>query len=179
MRQKSNSTPVTSEKLVRNIRGATRKPHAAEEKIRIVLDGSSIAELCRREGIAESMYYSWSKEFLEAGWGKPNMRLSASEKLEIIRLVEQSHLPARWTLEMLGSSQRRSIVGITRSDRAGQRPSKTSHRNPIGSGTAFPTPFARTSSRWRLSSRNSADASCGSPTDDLISQPSLHRHQGR
>ena len=43
----------------------------AEEKIRIVLDGlrgeSSIAELCRREGIAESMYYSWSKEFLEAG----------------------------------------------------------------------------------------------------------------
>jgi transposase-like protein len=42
-----------------------------EEKIRIVLDGlrgaTSIVELCRREGIAESMYYSWSKEFLEAG----------------------------------------------------------------------------------------------------------------
>jgi transposase len=50
---------------------ATRKHRAAEEKIRIVLDGlrseTSIAELCRREGIAESMYYSWSKEFLEAG----------------------------------------------------------------------------------------------------------------
>ena len=71
MRQKSNSTPASSETLVRNIRRATRKHHAAEEKIRIVLDGlrgeSSIAELCRREGIAESMYYSWSKEFLEAG----------------------------------------------------------------------------------------------------------------
>ena len=44
---------------------------SAEEKIRIVLDGLrgevSIAELCRREGIAESLYYSWSKEFLEAG----------------------------------------------------------------------------------------------------------------
>ena len=70
MRQKSNSSPVTSENLVRDIRRATRKHHAAEEKIRIVLDGlrgeSSIAELCRREGIAESMYYSWSKEFLEA-----------------------------------------------------------------------------------------------------------------
>jgi transposase len=54
-----------------NIRRATRKHHAAEEKIRIVLDGlrgeTSIAEVCRREGIAESMYYSWSKEFLEAG----------------------------------------------------------------------------------------------------------------
>ena len=69
--QKSNSTPASSETLVRNIRRATRKHHAAEEKIRIVLDGlrgeTSIAELCRREGIAESMYYSWSKEFLEAG----------------------------------------------------------------------------------------------------------------
>ena len=66
MRQKSNSTPASSETLVRSIRRATRKHHAAEEKIRIVLDGlrgeTSIAELCRREGIAESMYYSWSKE---------------------------------------------------------------------------------------------------------------------
>ena len=49
----------------------TRKQYSSEEKIRIVLDGlrgeCSIAELCRREGIAESLYYSWSKEFLEAG----------------------------------------------------------------------------------------------------------------
>ena len=71
MRQKSNSTPVTSEKLVRDIRRATRKHYLAEEKIRIILDGprgeTPIAGLCRREGIAESMYYSWSKEFLEAG----------------------------------------------------------------------------------------------------------------
>jgi transposase len=48
MRQKSNSTPASSETLVRNIRRATRKRHAAEEKIRIVLDGlrgeTSIAE---------------------------------------------------------------------------------------------------------------------------------------
>jgi hypothetical protein len=58
MRQKSNSTPA-SETLVRNIRRATRKHHAAEEKIRIVLDGlrgeTSIAEFCRREGIAENV----------------------------------------------------------------------------------------------------------------------------
>ena len=60
-----------SERLVRDIRRATRKQYSAEEKIRIVLDGLrgevSIAELCRREGIAERVYYSWSKEFLEAG----------------------------------------------------------------------------------------------------------------
>ena len=59
------------EKVVKDIRRATRKQYSAEEKIRIVLDGlkgeDSIAELCRREGIAQSLYYSWSKEFLEAG----------------------------------------------------------------------------------------------------------------
>jgi len=56
---------------VRDIRRKTRKQYSAEEKIRIVLSGlrgeDSIAELCRREGIAESLYYRWSKEFLEAG----------------------------------------------------------------------------------------------------------------
>ncbi len=71
MRQKSETPNRSSEQLVKNIRRATRKQHSAEEKIRIVLDGlrgeSSIAELCRREAIAESLYYSWSKEFLEAG----------------------------------------------------------------------------------------------------------------
>ena len=70
MRTKSK-TVGTSEQVVKDIRRATRKHHAAEEKIRVVLDGLrgeySIAELCRREGIAESLYYSWSKEFLEAG----------------------------------------------------------------------------------------------------------------
>jgi transposase len=56
---------------VRDIRRKTRKHHSAEEKIRIVLAGlrgeESIAALCRREGIVESLYYKWSKEFLEAG----------------------------------------------------------------------------------------------------------------
>ena len=71
MRQKSGHLKSTSERVVKNIRRATRKHYSAEDKIRIVLDGlrgeDSIAELCRREGIAESLYYSWSKEFLEAG----------------------------------------------------------------------------------------------------------------
>lgn len=60
-----------AEQHVKDIRRATRKQYSSEEKIRIVLEGLrgeySIAELCRREGIAQSLYYSWSKEFLEAG----------------------------------------------------------------------------------------------------------------
>ncbi|NIZ63252.1 IS3 family transposase, partial [Sedimentitalea sp. CY04] len=111
---------------------------------------NSIAELCRREGISQGVYYKWSKDFMEAGerrlagdtaraattdevkdlrreardlkevvaeqtlelrllkkkhdrgWGRPRMRYSASEKLEILRLVEGSHLSARQTLAKLG-----------------------------------------------------------------------------
>ena len=71
MRQKPGTKQSPGEKVVKDIRRATRKQYSAEEKIRIVLDGlkgeDSISELCRREGIAQSLYYSWSKEFLEAG----------------------------------------------------------------------------------------------------------------
>ena len=71
MRQKPGPKQSHGEKVVKDIRRATRKQYSAEEKIRIVLAGlkgeESIAELCRREGIAQSLYYSWSKEFLEAG----------------------------------------------------------------------------------------------------------------
>ena len=71
MRQKLGTQKSHGEKVVKDIRRATRKQYSAEEKIRIVLDGlkgeDSIAELSRREGIAQSLYYSWPKEFLEAG----------------------------------------------------------------------------------------------------------------
>ncbi len=63
----SNSSP---EKLVKAIHRRTRRKYSAEEKIRIVLEGlrgeDSIAELCRREGLHQNVYYRWSKEFLEA-----------------------------------------------------------------------------------------------------------------
>ena len=66
-----HAAKAPAEKVVRDIRRATRKHHSAEDKIRIVLEGlrgeESIAALCRREAIAESLYYAWSKEFLEAG----------------------------------------------------------------------------------------------------------------
>ena len=71
MREKSGPQRTTAERVVKDIRRKTRKQHSAEEKIRIVLEGlrgeENIAALCRREGIATSLYYSWSKEFLEAG----------------------------------------------------------------------------------------------------------------
>ena len=71
MKLKSNQPKATAEQVVKDIRRATRRHYSTEDKIRIVLSGlrgeDSIAELCRKEGIAQGLYYSWSKEFLEAG----------------------------------------------------------------------------------------------------------------
>jgi transposase len=71
MGQKSRPVNQPAERVVKEIRRLTRRQFSAEEKIRIVLAGlrgeDSIAELCRREGIVQNLYYRWSKEFLEAG----------------------------------------------------------------------------------------------------------------
>ena len=82
MNKKSVGSKDAAEKLVKNIRRRTSRKYSAEEKIRIFLAGlrgeESIAALCRREGIAESLYYKWSKEFLEAG----KRRLSGDTELQ-------------------------------------------------------------------------------------------------
>ena len=68
---KKSPAKAPAERVVKDIRRATRRHFSAEDKIRIVLDGlrgeDSIAELCRKEGITQSLYYTWSKEFIEAG----------------------------------------------------------------------------------------------------------------
>ena len=153
MGSKIDTQSDEAEKAVRDIRRATRRHFSAEDKVRIVIAGlrgeDSVAELCRKEGINQNLYYRWSKEFLEAGkkrlagdtareatsdevkgcgrrpsaqgtdgraddgeppaqkkraggWGVRYMGYAVAEKLEIIRLVEQSSLPVRRTLEQLG-----------------------------------------------------------------------------
>ena len=67
----SHKEPIMTKNVVQQIRRATRRQFTSEEKIRIVLEGLrgeiSVAELCRREGISPTVYYRWSKDFLEAG----------------------------------------------------------------------------------------------------------------
>jgi transposase len=71
MRSKVELHSEEAEQRVRAIRRANRRQYAAEEKVRIVIAGlrgeDSIAELCRKEGINQNLYYRWSKDFLEAG----------------------------------------------------------------------------------------------------------------
>ena len=88
-------------KKIRHIRRQNRKKYSAEEKIRIVLEGlrgdESIAELCRREGLSQSMYYKWSKEFMEAG----KQRLAGNTKrqadsTEVKDLRKQNNQLKEW-----------------------------------------------------------------------------------
>lgn len=97
----------TSEAAVREIRRKTRRRFSAEEKIRIVMDGLrgevSVAELCRREGIAANLYYRWSKDFLEAGKSRLNgdtvREANTSEVKELRKENEQlKHVVAEMTL---------------------------------------------------------------------------------
>ncbi len=71
MRSKVERHSEEAERTVRDIRRATRRRYSAEDKVRIVIAGlrgeDSIAELCRKEGINQNLYYRWSKDFLEAG----------------------------------------------------------------------------------------------------------------
>jgi transposase len=97
MRQKSGPEKAPAEQIVKDIRRATRRQFSAEEKIRIVLEGvrgeESIAELCRREGIASSMYYGWSKEFLDAGKRRlagDTARAATSDEVKELRREAQA-----------------------------------------------------------------------------------------
>jgi transposase len=108
MRQNSKGSKDPAEQTIRDIRRRTRKQYSAEEKIRIVLSGlrgeDSIAELCRREGIAEGLYYSWSKEFLEAGKRRlsgDTARQASSGEVKTLRreMRDMKELVADLTLE--------------------------------------------------------------------------------
>ena len=118
MRQKSMTTKEPAEKVVRDIRRRTRRQYSSEEKIRIVLEGlrgeESIAALCRREGIAESLYYSWSKEFLQAG----KKRLSGDTKRQAttteVRDLRQENLSLKELVAELSLENRllkKSMLG--------------------------------------------------------------------
>lgn len=82
--------------VITQIKKATRRKFAADEKIRIVLEGLRgeipISELCRREGIAASIYYKWSKAFLEAGKNgltKDTIRDATTEEVKKLKSENQ------------------------------------------------------------------------------------------
>ncbi len=107
-----------TEKVVKDIRRKTRRKFSTEEKIRIVLDGlrgeSSIAELCRREGINSNLYYRWSKDFLEAGkrrLGGDTVREANSDEVNDLKRENKELKQAVGELYLRNDWLKKSLTG--------------------------------------------------------------------
>lgn len=118
MTEKKSSKP-TAEKTIRNIRRNSRKQYTGEEKIRIVLEGLrgevTIAELCRREGINQSVYYRWSKEFLEAGKQRlvgNTKREASSEDVAALRQENEQLKQLVAELALKNRVLKKSVTGL-------------------------------------------------------------------
>jgi len=109
----------SAQSTVRKIRRKTRKKYSAEDKIRIVIKGlrgeMSVAELCRKEGISQSLYYKWSKEFLEAGKarlaGDTKREADSTEVKEMRSEVEQLKLLVA-ELSLKNRVLKKSLLGL-------------------------------------------------------------------
>ena len=115
------TTKSPSGKIVKDIKRATRKHYSSEEKIRIVLNGlrgeDSIAELCRREGISQGIYYKWSKDVMEAGKKRlagDTARAANTDEVKELRLEAKDlkEVVAEQTLEL--RLLKKSMIGPSR-----------------------------------------------------------------
>ena len=149
MKQRPAGRPSSSEKNIRDIKRKTRKQYSAEEKIRIVLDGlrgeDSIAELCRREGIAQSLYYKWTKDFMEAGKkrlaGDIIRQANTSEVTDLRREARDlKEVVAEQTLELRLLKKAYSGMGATQNEIPGLGEARD---HPIG-GAITPSGQANT-----------------------------------
>lgn len=133
MRRKPGIRKPSAERVLKEIRRRTRKQRSAEEKIRIALEGlrgeESIAELCRRQGIATSLYYKWSEEFLEAG----KKRLAGDT-------ARQASVPEVKELRAEASALKEALAGVTLENRLlkrsmlGREPLSAIGRRTMASG---------------------------------------------
>ena len=121
MRSKVETDSAEAEKRVRDIRRATRRQYSAEEKIRIVIAGlrgeDSIAELCRKEGINQNLYYRWSKDFLEAGKKRlagDTAREATGDEVKEIQALQLKELVAELMIE--NRLLKKSVLGDGESD---------------------------------------------------------------
>lgn len=116
MARRKNTTP---ESIVKDIKRNTRRKFTAEEKIRLVLEGLkgdfSIADLCRREGIHPTMYYKWSKDFLEAGKRRLNgdtVREANTEEVNDLRSENESLKQLVAELSLKNNVLKKTLKGL-------------------------------------------------------------------
>ena len=118
MGSKIDTQSDEAEKAVRDIRRATRRHFSAEDKVRIVIAGlrgeDSVAELCRKEGINQNLYYRWSKDFLEAGKKRlagDTARAATSDEVKDLRREASALKEAVADLTLENRLLKKSMIG--------------------------------------------------------------------
>ena len=116
MKPKTKQSP---ESVVKEIKRKTRRKFNPEERIRIILEGlkgeDSIAAICRREGIAPSLYYKWSKSFLEAGKQRlkgDTMREANSDEVSELRKENEQLKQLVAELSLKNRVLKKSLSGL-------------------------------------------------------------------
>jgi len=124
---------------VKDIRRQTRRHFSAEDKIRIVLDGlrgeDSIAELCRKEGIAQSLYYTWSKEFMEAGkerLTRDTVRDATRQEIEHLKRKDHDGSSLLPTFPWRSTASKKRPSQLSTGPQAHERPGEVERHNPGG-----------------------------------------------
>ena len=119
----SKNRKQSTEAAVRDIRRRTRRKFSPEEKIRIVLEGlrgeQSVADLCRREGIASNLYYRWSKDFLEAGKKQlagDTVREATSDEVKDLRAENRELKEVVAEITLKNRVLKKSLVGSGEED---------------------------------------------------------------
>ena len=107
------------ESVVKEIKRNTRRKFNSEEKIRIILEGlrgeDSIANICRKEGIAPGIYYKWSKAFLEAGKRQLNgdtIREASSNEVSDLRSENEQLKQLVAELSLKKQEKKKSLNGL-------------------------------------------------------------------
>ena len=123
MRAQAERHSEEAEQTVRDIRRATRRQYSAEEKVRSVIAGlrgeDSIAELRRKEGVNQNLYYRWSKEFLQAGKKRlagDTAREAASDEVKGLRAQAQQLKELSAELALENRLLKKSVLGDGESD---------------------------------------------------------------
>src|SRR4051812_12032140 len=182
MKQTSGLAKQPADAVVKDIRRATRRQFSAEEKIRIVLEGlrgeESIAELCRRERIASSMYYGWSKEFLEAGKKRlagDTARAATSEEVKDLRREASALKEVVADLTLENRLLKKSMSG----DGGDEACDTLQPRRPRSSGWSS-SPTCRSAAPWSGSASHGPRSTAGMiSTRPAGLRPSVTAHRRR
>ncbi len=119
MKMDNNSQRKSAESLIKDIKRKTNRTYSAEEKIRIVIEGmrgeESVASLCRKYGINDSVYYKWSKDFMEAGKKRlsgDTERNATSDEVQYLKRQNDDLKKAIADLYLHNENLKKSLTGL-------------------------------------------------------------------